>query len=384
MNLVNRLIWRELIGPLVNSFFMFTILVFATAHLFTLTDYLVRGVPVAMVARLAILSLPMLITQTLPMSMLLACLLGFGRLSGDSEHIALYAGGISFYRIMWPVAWLGLAVSILSFVWNETIVPPSTREFMRLKQEAVEGLVTTGHPLKYFVTEGERVDEVVVVDGGYDSHSHGFLRVSILKMSNDPKRVGQPDLVVYAEQAIPQGDDPTGLDWKYKGCYLKDVRPDKDKKYIIDVFLGDVGPEALQKFGNVGMRQSFKGVLRSEKPDNRSMTFRELRDKIRDERAQGKYKEALEDEVDLWGKLSTPLASLIFGIVGAPFGVRPHRGSKAMGFGIAIGIIFLYWVTYQWMFVVGKSGALPPMLAAFTPDIIGIAAAIVLMARTRQ
>ena len=89
---------------------------------------------------------------------------------------------------------------------------------------------------------------------------------------------------------------------------------------------------------NVGFRRSFKGVMQSEVTDNHRMTFRQLRDKIRDERAQGNVN-TQGDEVDLWEKVSLPLASLIFGLVGAPLGVRPQRGSKAMGFGIAILII---------------------------------------------
>ena len=67
----------------------------------------------------------MVVTQTLPMSMLLACLLGFGRLSGDSEHIALYAGGISFFRMVRPVAWMGIVISIFTFLWSEAVMPPA-------------------------------------------------------------------------------------------------------------------------------------------------------------------------------------------------------------------------------------------------------------------
>lgn len=384
MKLVNKLVLRELVGPLVNSFLMFTVLVFATAHLFTLTDYLVRGVHPLMVARLAMLSLPMLVTQTLPMSMLLASLLGFGRLSGDNEHVALYAGGISFYRIMHPVVWLGLLVSLLTFLWSEVVMPPATREFHRLRQEAVEGIVTTGQPLSYTVKDGDKVDEFVNVHGGYDAKTGSFRRVTILVMSRDPKRPGEPDFVIFAERAKPLTDDPRGLQWKYYGVRPIDLRPESLERYSPDVTIDELEPEGMSQFGGAGMKQTFQGVLRSEKPDNRTMTFRELRDKIKEERAQGKDQESLADEVDLWGKLSTPLASLIFGLVGAPFGVRPHRGSKTLGFGIAIGIIFLYWVTYQWMYVVGKNGAIPPLLAAFMPNILGVAAALILMARTRQ
>src|SRR5579871_4599987 len=119
MKLVDRLIWRELLGPLLNSIFMFLMLLFASNLLFRLTDLLTKGVSFGTVTQIALYSLPPLVTQTLPMGMLLGTLLAFGRLSSDSEHIALFASGISFYRIIRPVFWVGLAVSLIAIVWNE-------------------------------------------------------------------------------------------------------------------------------------------------------------------------------------------------------------------------------------------------------------------------
>jgi len=383
MRLVDRLIWRELLGPLLNSILMFLVLLFATAYLFRLTDLLVKGVPWLTVAKAALYSLPSLLTQTLPMAMLLASLLAFGRLSGDSEHIALYAGGISFYRMARPVAALGALVSIITIAWNETVVPPATRQLYILMQEATEDIATTSVALNYVVKrEGEEaVDEFVNVGGGYDARTRSLFQVTILKMSDDPKQAGRPAFLVEAEYARPNADDPKGLDWTFYKARIVDLRYDPERKRWPEVRMEMATTRTLPK--NVRMGRTFKGVLQAEVTDNRRMTFSQLRDKINRERAQGNPN-TLGDEVDLWEKISLPLASLIFGLVGAPLGVRPHRGSKAVGFGIAIGIIFLYWVIYRWMYVVGKNGGLPPLLASFTPCLLGLVAAAFLIARTRQ
>src|SRR5438105_14717851 len=74
MKLVDRLIMRELLGPILNSIFMFLIVLFATAFLSKLTDLLVKGEPLMIVIKMAIFSLPMLMNQTLPMSLLLGTL----------------------------------------------------------------------------------------------------------------------------------------------------------------------------------------------------------------------------------------------------------------------------------------------------------------------
>ncbi|MBM3496151.1 MAG: LptF/LptG family permease, partial [Armatimonadetes bacterium] len=90
------------------------------------------------------------------------------------------------------------------------------------------------------------------------------------------------------------------------------------------------------------------------------------------------------DEVNLWEKVAFPIAALIFGMVGAPLGVRPQRGSKAMGFGVAIAVIFCYWLVHNGMFQLGRGGTVQPMLAAFAANVLGLIAATVLVARTRQ
>src|SRR2546421_3992910 len=102
MKLVDRLVWRDLLSPLLNSVLMFLMLLFTSAYLFKITDLLVKGAPFGLVAKVALYSLPSLLTQTLPMGFLLGTLLAFGRISGDSEHIALYASGVSFYRMVRP------------------------------------------------------------------------------------------------------------------------------------------------------------------------------------------------------------------------------------------------------------------------------------------
>jgi lipopolysaccharide export system permease protein len=384
MKLVDRLIWRELLGPVVNSFFMFLVLLFTTAYLFKMTDWLVKGASMLLVAEAALYSLPVLVTQCFPMAMLLGCLLAFGRLSGDSEHVALFASGVSFYRIARPVAWMGLLLSILGFVWNETVVPPAQSRFYRLQRSALENIEATDHPIFYTVQRegGEGADEWVYIAGGYDAKQQVLRQVTILKMSDDPKHAGQPDIVVYAKRVKP-GADPKGRDWQFFECYVRYLRPEKEgdrnSKLQADAYFDTIEPQALKVRGG----QSFKGVMEQGEQDNRRMTFRELRDKINNEHKNGDFNTGA-DEFNLWEKVSLPLASLIFGLVGAPLGVRPHRGSRTMGFGIAMVIIFFYWVTHNWMFQLGKGGTLPPLVAAFAANIAGIFAAVFLMARTRQ
>jgi len=379
---VDRLIWREMLGPFLNGFFLFLSLLFGAAYLLKVTDLLVAGVPLVMVLRISLYSLAGLITQCLPMSMLLGSLLAFGRLSGDSEHIALFAGGVSFLRLARPVAAMGLVVSVITIAWNETVVPPAMRAYYTMVQEATQDLMATTTPLTYTIKRDDgSVDEYISISGGYDPKSKRLLGVWICKMSDDPKRKGQPEVGLYADWASRLGG--TINEWQYGNVYVKSLKPDPEGRFVLDSFMQTASTRTLPT-KNVRMVHDLRSLMQSQTVDNRQMTFRALRAKINAEREKGNYKSTLGDEVDLWEKLSLPLATMIFGLLGAPLGVRPQRSGKAVGFGIAISLIFLYWVIYRWMYVVGKSGGIPPLVASFSACFLGLLAAGWLVSRTRQ
>ncbi|HEV2472668.1 MAG TPA: LptF/LptG family permease, partial [Chthonomonadales bacterium] len=123
-------------------------------------------------------------------------------------------------------------------------------------------------------------------------------------------------------------------------------------------------------------------VLRTEVTDPDRKSFRDLQKEIGADRQKGLLDKVRGEEVNLYGKIALPLASLIFGIVGASLGVSTRRGGgKTVGFGMAIFIVFLYWVFYHAMFVAGSKGGLPPMLASFLADIIGAVVGVILSIR---
>jgi len=381
--IVDRLVLRELIGPVTNSFFLFLAVLFNSAYLPKMTDLMVKGASFTQVAKVAVLGTPVLVTQCLPMAMLLGSLLAFGRLSGDSEHIALYASGVSFYRATRPVVLLGLVLFILGFIWNETVVPPSMRAFYRASYEAVEATMvpTKSQPIHYAVKkpDSDEIEEIITIMGGYDARAKQLRQVSILLMSSDPKRKGQPEALIYADRVVAH--DQKGLNADFYDVYVRYFDPDRTMRRQSDAWYAKTVSRALGP--GVRFDRDFRGVPEPQITDNRVMSFAALRATIEAKRREGKT-DLGADEVNLWEKIALPIAGAIFGLVGAPLGVRPQRGGKAMGFGIAIAIIFMYWLVHNGMFQFGKAGTVPPMLAAFTADILGTIAAVYLVARTRQ
>ncbi len=103
VKIIDRYIIKELIPPFLLGLLLFTFVLLLN-RIFKLTELIVtKGVPFTEVLRLVSYIMPSFLTLTIPMSLLLGALVAFGRLSTDSELVALKATGFSLYRLMAPV-----------------------------------------------------------------------------------------------------------------------------------------------------------------------------------------------------------------------------------------------------------------------------------------
>ena len=134
--LLNRYIFQELIEPFLFGLGAFTAILASSMVLFDLVRAIVlHGMPVFVAAQIFIYRLPGIVVYIFPMAILLAALLAFARFSHDSEIIAFRASGISLYRLMIPVLFLGLLVSFTNLLFSEVVVPEANT--------AAKNLVTT-------------------------------------------------------------------------------------------------------------------------------------------------------------------------------------------------------------------------------------------------
>lgn len=390
MKLIDKLVLKDLIGPFLNGIFMFMLLVFTAGFLFQATTLLVQGVPFVTVMKFIIYVLPSIVTQTFPMAMLLGSLLGFGRLSADKEAIAIFAAGISFPRIARSVLVMGMLVSVFAFLWNDLVVPPASSAAAMLRRDAVLRRAKSNLPMSFTMTSDEdktTIARFIKIDHGFDARTNTVRGVTIQQYSTDPAHPGQNEVEIYCDHAIVNGQ--TGMDWKYYQGYTKIPFWNKTTGKLESVEVQDFETlEALPKGATIG--KSFSEIINLQRVDSDTKSFRELRDEIRIENRKhhgvhGIDKETLGKEVDLYGKIALPLASVIFGLVGAALGISTQRGaSRTVGFGMALFIVFIYWVFYRAMFVVGAGGNLPPMFAAFAADIVGLAVGLVLAYRASR
>lgn len=369
MRRIDRLIVGELLGPWAFGAGIFTVLIMAGTYLFKITDYIAQGIPFATVAELTVLLLPGVLAKTFSMATLLAALLAFGRLSSDSEIVALRAAGVSLGRIMAPVFVFGLSVSALTFWFNETLVPSAAMRATAVQTDVAKQLKGISlQPIGQPVYEGGEL-KAMVVARDFSLGSRTLRGATVIVYDNDGNRTFTMD----AAELEYQGPD----NWRIRGggSLLS-----ADGRTFVKL-QGDVWPEQVEK-----LSLTFEDLVAGMLKDLDSMSMKQMRKQIVRARENTRINPAqiINLEYGYWNKITLPLAALVFGLVGAPLGIRNHRTGAASGFWMSIMIIFGYMLLTNFMAIYAQGGAIPAYAASFTPLLIGLVFAAVTIRRKNQ
>jgi len=354
---------RELVGPFVFGVAAFTSLMFAGREFFKITELLAEfHAPVLTAAKLVALHIPSLVVITLPMAMLLSALLGFGRLSSDSETVALFASGISLYRISVPVIVMSIIVTGLSFVLNEVVAPTTNSRHERIFRELTKEQLSSDKPFFVVDAQDSVTNAVFYVQGGFNATTQTLRDVALFQYRNN-----RPAAVVFAREARWK----KGNEWSFRNGYWKSLGTGRT---VTIPFEGSETREiSISKTPD-------QLALYQKKHDE--LSFSQLRSFIRMLQEQGA--DVNEYRVRLYQKIAVPLASLVFALIGTPLGLRPHRSSSAVGLGLAIVIIFAYWICMHYMTILGNNGTVSPAAASFLPTLGGALAGIALIIRAAK
>ncbi len=366
MRIIDRHILAELTGPFLFGIAAFTSLMFAGRELFKITELLAEyHAPAWTAVKLIGLHIPSLVVMTLPMSMLLATLLGFGRLSSDSEIVALFASGISLYRVIIPVLLMAVVVTCLSFVLNEVVVPGTNSEHERIRRELTNEPLSSDKPFFVIDADDGVTNSVFYVQHGFNLSSGILRNVAMIQYAQN-----KPVAFIYGKEAVWGGESEPN-NWIFREGYVETLGAEPRER---TEFRGaKTREQAIHKTPE-------QLALYQKKYDE--MSFSQLRRYIRLLAEHGA--DVNEYRVRLYQKIAMPLTALVFALVGAPLGLRPYRSSSAVGLGLAIVIIFAYWVFMHYMTILGRNGTVSPAAAAFMPTLAGVCIGAALTARAAK
>lgn len=366
MKRIDRLIISELFGPWIFGVAMFTSLLLAATYLGRIADYVVQGLPVATIIKITFLLLPPLLVQTFAMSTLLGALLAFGRLSGDSEIVALRATGASIYRIIRPVALFSFCVALLTFFLNDTFVPNATKQALNLTEIISKDIKKRkSQPVFNTITE-DGVLKAMIMAEDFNLADGTLNGVTLKALSSD----GEPTFYLEAKQLKYENDK----EWRVIGgakLYSADLRN-------VTIVNGDIWPGVIPKLKKTPQQLNAPVV---NNPDYYSTSeLREILSKAKYDKTLTK-EEYRNREYWLWNKYAVPMAAFVFGVLGAALGIRSHRAGTATGFALAIAIMFAYLTLANFMNVWAMGGVIPPYVASLTPIVLGLGASIFIMWR---
>lgn len=361
MKLLDRQVWSELSGPFLFGIAAFTSIFFAGGPLQKITNYMLRGLPAITAVEVALLALPGIVVLTLPMSTLLAILQGFGRLSSDSEIVALYSSGVSLKRLAAPVVVLGVAVALVSFTLNEVVVPVSNRLRNEIVQQALKEPLKRKQALSFVETDGDMTTQVLVFGG--ISVREGVMRdVTVTQYKGR-----NPVIIFNAKRAVRNKEE--GDRWTLHEGHATTLTSESTN---------EIGFRRLETQEIKLERTPEEIALEGMEPDE--MSTAQLVSLIRAKKPIGADTANLE--VGLYNKFALPFASLVFATIALPLGIRPHRSGASYGMGLSVLVILAYWLIWHYMTALAAQGGVAPMFGAFLADLIGLAAGAALIARS--
>ncbi len=345
MRIIDRYIVRQVFSNALLGLTVFTF-VFFVPQLVRLMELIVRHTGNASSVFLLFLStVPSVLTFTIPMAVLVGVLIGLGRMSADSELIALNTVGISMRRILVPVGVLaagGAAVTLAITVW---LGPLSMRTFRQTEGRLLASQASFQLQPRVF---DERFPKLVLYVHDVEAagaHWHGvFLAESGLQTGSR---------LTLAEDAIVIPDPGQGkLQFHLRGGSTHEYSLHDPGHYSVTTFGESDWPLEVNGLNPVDLRR----------PTLAERSMHDLRI------AQGiSWREA---RVEFYRRLAFPGACVVFALVAVPLGARPRRGGRAAGFLIALALIAAYYLLFITGAGMARDGTVIPAVGIWGADVL--------------
>jgi lipopolysaccharide export system permease protein len=341
---------------------LFVLFALAAPLLFVLGDwtdrldtYTERAIPGMRVALSYVYQLPQFILFSLPIASLIATVFTVNNMARHAEMTAAKAGGVSFFRILAVLPVIGILLTGGGLVLSE-VVPIALRRAAELTEEPGrgQGSRTT---FVYRSADGPiySVRQLDVAQG----------RIFGITMDHEGDKQSIPSLRADAREAIY---DSTG-GWTLMRGHLRVISSDgRHETFAFD----SLKPRRFHE-------KPDQLLIQPREPDE--MRYAELAAFIENLRRSGGSPLGLE--VQLWGKIAIPVATIVIILFGAPLANAQARGGPAFGIGVSLGITIVYLLLFRLGEAAGEAGTVPPLVAAWFPNALFFLAGLVLLSRTR-
>jgi lipopolysaccharide export system permease protein len=361
ITILDRYLVTEFTGPFVLGLAAFTLIFVATQILAIGRLISEQHASLVVAVEYFLWDMPQYLLYVVPMAVLFGTLLTMQRLSGESELTAMMAGGISLRRIVAPLAAVGFVISVLALFAQEELVPLANDHAAYLREAVIEHLSPAASNLTV-VTPLPGGGKQVTIAGALDPQTQSLLNVTVLRYDNKSH---------LSEMIVSRQAQYEAQSWTFQDAttYQFDTQGNETGTLQSPTLVVDLGERP---------NQVAKRNISMQDPENLS------RAEIASALAAGSLSQQQQRSflATYEAKLARPFSSLVFVLFAAPLGLRRVRGGGTpIGFGLAIVIVFVYYVIAT---VFLSLGSLAPWLAAicaWAPIVLFGAVGVALMRR---
>ena len=364
--LIDRWLLGQIIPPMIFAISAFTVISLSVGVMFDLIRKIVEyGLPLLQAIQALIYSLPSFLVLSFPMAVLLSTLLSYGKLSANSELLALKSLGITTSRIIAPAIAVSIFMTGLTFYFNDNLVPTSNKLAESTLRSGIGSSFNKGKSKNniIFTRKGSRINSVTnkptkintfLTHIFYASRFENNIMKEVTVLDFSRENLKQ---ILTAKSAIFDKDNSSWIFADGSFVSTDSIGQTTNIKFKQYIYPFVEGPLDLAKVPKDANDMSLKEALEAE----------QIYKKI------GDIKEIRKIQVRIQEKFTLPCACLVFGLIGSILGSKSYlRSSKSQGFGLSVILILVYYVMSFIFSSFGVKGILPPIIAAWFPVLISI------------
>jgi LPS export ABC transporter permease LptF/LPS export ABC transporter permease LptG len=357
MRLLDKYIGREVGSHAILGLAVFTF-VFFVPQLVRLMDLVVRhSGGVFTVALIFLCSLTPVLAFTIPMAVLVGVLIGLGRLSADSEIVALHASGISLRRLLVPIGFVALGCSLGTLVLTFWLSPAAIRTLQSLEAR----LLLTQAPyaiqprvfneqIPHYILYVQDVEAAATRWHGVFLASSGQAASSNVTIAQGAQVVADPENNKFE---LHLGSGSTH-EYDPRAPQHYNVTSFGQSEIPVEISSPVAGPK------NVAVSDSERSI--SELLAEKGPHWRDAR-------------------VEFHRRIAFPAACLVFALLGVPIGVRPRRGGRAAGLILTLVLIGGYYFLFVTGAHMAQQGSVAPWAGIWAGNIAGLILGLIFLRR---
>jgi lipopolysaccharide export system permease protein len=358
---LDRYLLREWLRVFLITLIGFPILVIVIDLTDKLDQYLSRGVSRGQVALSYFFDLPEKMFLVLPVAVLFATVFTVGSLGRHSELTAAKASGISFHRLVRPLFLAAGLAFIAGLVLGE-IAPVATSHRLEMLGEKAIRSTTSRYNFVYRADRGW-----VYAIRSLDLRTQ---EMSDVLLEREGTGEDYPTIILAAQRAVYTDTvkkAKTDSRWTLqRGTlrYLPGSKPEGEIAFEFD----SLRSRTLQE-------RPVDLLAEPKSPDE--MRYAELRRYVDALMRSGSNAKKLQVELAL--KIAIPFICLLIALFGAPLAISTPKSGAAWGVAASLATTFIVLLMFQLAKAIGSGGVMPPMLAAWLPNIlVGVASVYLL------